>query len=153
MHLYGFDEIDWCRAVFIDELIPGPVTMELYKVALKYDLPHLASGALNLFTDSVEKCIRSLVKGRNRDPFGFMLGAARYLYEDEDGASAPLLEEFLVQIRLHWDILKETSEDYLRGLVEGCPRLAADLLLDGNFQHDFTTDLTCPAYWDKTQIW
>lgn len=164
MHLYGFDEIDWVRAVFIDNYMPGPATVELYKVALKYDLPLLASGALNLFNDCMEKCIRSLVKGRNLDLLGFLPGTACYLYEDKDegGAAAPLLAELLAQIRLHWEVLKEIREEYIRDLVEHCPRLAADLLLSGSFQHDTTAELTCPEdpddpnwsiYWENTQIW
>jgi len=140
MHLYGFHEIDWVQAVFVDRFIPAHAIIELHKVATKYSLPKLASGAMNFFADTLEECMAALVSGRDWDN-GFLLGVARHLYGDEDVDESPLLVEYLLQIRIHWPVLVEVKGEFLRGLMEDCPRLAADLLFGGGFQHQPVEDM------------
>lgn len=131
MHLYGFTIEQWGHAVFglkVSYACNFKAAIALYKSALKYDLPKLASDVVALFDKDTSRYLSRKCAHSSPGWLSKLVGIV--LRTDEDRSSSPFYKILVREVRKEWQGIVMWNEEALRKAFGTYPWLAVDLLID-----------------------
>lgn len=129
MWLYGYTLDEW-KSAKVPKFVPTTTTIDIHKLAIKYDLPDLATDAAKFCGAMLKKHFSTSIQlGNEATGKRWLWSMAKRMYQDE--TSAPLIDVLLATMRSNRAELLALDKTLVREAFLKCPELAVDLLMGG----------------------